>query len=116
MLTCKPTCKQSRDQTQQVTENGDCFSNDPRNHPKHQSDEEPRSDRQETAFVHVVGISEYAHIDIFTRNVPIDDTGNDNLAPPPQRLVHTYVKKFSCDITHGWKRNAICDLAHNMPC
>jgi hypothetical protein len=66
-------------QAQQGVEHRNRLRNDPSNHPKYDSDRNPRSNRQHGLFLHLIGASEDSDIDVFSCDMSVDHTGDNDL-------------------------------------
>ena len=78
----EPTCKQCTDQRQQVVEHGDSLGDDPCYNPYSCNDEDPDPDTHHIVVAHtfrsVEIIPEDANVDVFSSDVAIYDSSNDN--------------------------------------
>lgn len=75
----KPTAEKRANETQQIIENGNRLSNNPRHDPHANTNSNPRSDREEATAVHLIGSTEKSHVDVFACNVTQHDTGKNSL-------------------------------------
>ena len=69
----EPARKQRRDETEEVIEDGDRFRDDPSDGPEDQDDERPDAEAGPGAFAHAVGAAVEADVDVFGRDVAVDD-------------------------------------------
>lgn len=101
------------DQTQQVAESRDTFSDDPGDDPAGQSNAHPRSNRDQVALAHALRrVAEDTDIEVFETNMAVDHSGANNL---DMSVVHCtkHTKQRGPSKTYRGNGNSISDLFHN---
>lgn len=74
----KPARKEGTDQAQQIVEAGDGLGNNPGECPQSEHDERPGAEARPAALGHAVRAAEEPHVDVFGRDVPVDDARDDD--------------------------------------
>ena len=74
------TSRDTHNQTQEVVEDWDGFSNDPGDDPNDADDQDPDTNGNEASFSHAASTAEDADVDLLGGDVGVDDTRNDDLS------------------------------------
>lgn len=83
------------DKTQQVVEDGNRFSDNPRDNPNTDTDSDPGSNGEEATAVHLVRAAEHTHVDVLAGDVAQDDAGENDLYFISMGQTWTRNKKFN---------------------